>query len=66
MDDINFGKVPVKGEGQMITGYGPVTEPKVKTTWLEMCIPEELEEACEQAIINVLRSNGYAKGWNRR
>jgi len=63
---INFNEVPVKGEGQPVTGYGPVTEPKVHTTWLEVCIPEELEEDCIEAITKVLRINGYGKGWDER
>ena len=66
MTDFNFPDAPVKGEGQMVTGWGPVTEPKVHTTWLEMCIPQELEDECEAAVVKVLRDNGYAKGWNKR
>jgi hypothetical protein len=61
MSDFNFHDAPIKGEGQMVTGYGTVTEPKIKTTWLEMRIPEELEDACEKAVIKVLRDNGYEK-----
>ena len=64
MSDFNFHDAPAKGEGQMVTGYGPVTEPKVRTTWIEVSIPEELEEECFEAITKVLRKNGYAKGWD--
>ena len=64
MDKFDFAKPVAKGEGQPVTGYGPGTEPKVHTTWLEVCIPEELEEECYEAVTKVLRRNGYAKGWN--
>jgi len=64
MDKFDFAKPVAKGEGQPVTGYGPVTEPKVHTTWLEVCIPAVLESECYKAIQEVLRKNGFTNGWD--
>ena len=64
MDKFDFAAPIVKCEGQPVTGFGPVTEPKVHTTWLEVRIPAALESECYKAIQEVLRRNGYAKGWD--
>ena len=63
MDKFDFAAPILKCEGQPITGFGPVTEPKAHTTWLEVRIPEELEAECLKAIKQVLRDHGYAKGF---
>lgn len=58
----DFGKAPVRGEGQFVSYGGDDSippKPKYDTTYVERVVPRELEDEAHELISNWLKAKGY-------
>jgi hypothetical protein len=61
-----FGDAPMKKEGELFLGAKlPDDEPMYEYTWLEMQVPDAIEDKCGEAVIKCIKEHGYPSNWKR-